>query len=608
MPYIREITTSLRAHPWEGGLLLVVALPYAVFFALSQGQVGPKDFDQFLVFHELQYWNWRLFSAAKQWSPVMCSGVSLAGDPQVPFASLSMLLAYLGGPLAGIQIATCIYVVLGCVGGVLYAGLWLTGIRERLLAAALFVGNPFVQWRLAVGQVDFLPFFLLPLLLWGVHASARWPRDGPVFRRWSASLGGVLVASALVAMAMDGAPVVAAHLLFWMVLYVLVLSVVSRDPVPLVFAATVVLIACTLDAGYLWPMLRAQQMFPRLTPDRHTMLPGLLFHAYVPLRGKILPAVNGKGHELTVFVGPFLTWILWRYRRRLPTLPAQLGMPLLAVSIVSIVLGMGSLRSLHMPVWLSPFDLLRPLPGFRSLEVTGRYWGILCIPLMLYSAWAIGRFLDESPPHPRRARVMSLLLFLQLTVASEALISSWHDSRPYRASPVASLFRNGLQRVAYVLKGSHLQGELITPARGVLDCYDHGDFVRARFEPGAPLVTAQFPIEAGFETWSAIALKWNPAAVPTAARGARLTVNQAWHPYWRSDACRTLRDANNRILLDCSVRDLRRGFLRVRFFDALADRATKVSRIAWCVWLAAAAAWIAARSSAAILGMRARRA
>jgi hypothetical protein len=29
-------------------------------------------------------------------------------------------------------------------------------------------------------------------------------------------------------------------------------------------------------------------------------------------------------------------------------------------------MGVGSLKVLHLPTWLRPFDLLRPLPGFRS--------------------------------------------------------------------------------------------------------------------------------------------------------------------------------------------------------------------------------------------------
>ena len=60
------------------------------------------DYDQFRVFDELQYWNANLFGAAKQWTPVMCGGLSIAGEPQVPFASLTMLLSYLPGPLFGI--------------------------------------------------------------------------------------------------------------------------------------------------------------------------------------------------------------------------------------------------------------------------------------------------------------------------------------------------------------------------------------------------------------------------------------------------------------------------------------------------------------------------
>jgi len=50
-----------------------------------------------LVFHSLQYWNASMFGMAKQWTPLMCSGLSMAGEPQVPFMSLSMALSYMLG-------------------------------------------------------------------------------------------------------------------------------------------------------------------------------------------------------------------------------------------------------------------------------------------------------------------------------------------------------------------------------------------------------------------------------------------------------------------------------------------------------------------------------
>jgi hypothetical protein len=149
-------------------------------------------------------------------------------------------------------------------------------------------------------------------------------------------------------------------------------------------------------------MLESQSAFPRLTPDRFTSALSLLWFALLPMRGKVLPA-NDNGHELSVFIGPILGYCLWRYRHWLSAnLPASMGRPLLVVSLVSIVLGMGSLKVLHVPSWLSPFDLLRPLPGFRSMGVTGRYWGFLALPLSLLSAMATRSVMPE---HAYRWRV-----------------------------------------------------------------------------------------------------------------------------------------------------------------------------------------------------------
>jgi hypothetical protein len=71
----------------------------------------------------LQYWNANLFGLAKQWTPVMCSGLSLAGEPQVPFASLTMLLSYLLGASIGIMAGTYAYLTIGLIGAYLYSGL-----------------------------------------------------------------------------------------------------------------------------------------------------------------------------------------------------------------------------------------------------------------------------------------------------------------------------------------------------------------------------------------------------------------------------------------------------------------------------------------------------
>jgi hypothetical protein len=86
-----------------------------------------------------------------------------------------------------------------------------------------------------------------------------------------------------------------------------------------------------------------------------------------------------------------------------------------------------------------------------------------------------------------------------------------------------------------------MQGELITPTRGVLDCYDMDDFVHAEMAPGSTLIkTAQTnsgaTMPAGsfsgrFVTWSHIILSQTPGA-GSPGTTVRLVLWQAYHPYW----------------------------------------------------------------------------
>src|SRR5581483_2477339 len=140
---------AIAPRHWWAAFTFVIPLLYVVILTLCSRRVGTSDYDQFLVFHELQYWNANLFGIAKQWTPVMCAGLSLAGEPQVPFASLTMLLAYALGPLAGLVLGTLVYLGIGWVGCYLYSGLWFQEQRPRMLAASLFIGNGFFVCRIA---------------------------------------------------------------------------------------------------------------------------------------------------------------------------------------------------------------------------------------------------------------------------------------------------------------------------------------------------------------------------------------------------------------------------------------------------------------------------
>jgi hypothetical protein len=164
-----------------------------------------------------------MFGIAKQWTPLMCSGLSMAGEPQVPFMSLSMALSYMLGPLWGVKLASAIYLSLGWTGAFLYAGLWVKLNAQRTLAAALFIGNGFFFCRLSFGHFDFIPFLILPLMLWMLHRAIEWTREARTVRKPAQLMLARLLMGAAFALAIDGSPVAIIHLLFWIGLYALVL-------------------------------------------------------------------------------------------------------------------------------------------------------------------------------------------------------------------------------------------------------------------------------------------------------------------------------------------------------------------------------------------------
>ena len=615
----REAGIAADRRRWLTAFSLAIVLGYLLPWVALLGVVGPKDFDQFLAFHEQQYWNAALFGLSKQWSPLMCGGLSLAGEPQVPFMSLSMLLGYAIGPLAALDMAIALYFIAGWAGAYLYAGLWLKDVGRRALAASLYIGNGFFICRYAYGHLDFIPFLALPMMLWTLHRIIDWMSQRPgAVRAWQMLVASLLLGAGI-SVAIDGSPVAIIHLMFWVGLYALVLGAVARSAAPVVLLGAALLLSALLDAGYLWPMLYAQADFPRRTIDSFTNPLALPWFLLLPVHGKLIVPATGNGHELSVFIGPMLAWLIWRYRHRLLTsLPVQMKWPLLIVGAVCIWLGMGSLAPLHIPRWLSPFDLLRPLPGFRSLLVTGRFWGFLALPLSLLAAAALWRFVAVHP-RPEKLRVWMLaLLGFQLSFQLITIFTQWLPGHRYPAVDFRQAFAGGAQDITYVVRQRRLQGSLMTPTTAVQDCYDQDDFIRADVAPGSNLVQSVAARDIDSAVVSAEFLSWNRIRVTphgqipmlaasathtlatdqgaTTTEGAlQIILNQAWHPYWRSSACQVAETGRGNLALNCSQASLAQGPIDLRFYDPVSARGAQISRISWIYWLCATGIALAAR-------------
>lgn len=592
---------------WARIFSLAIAVDFILILGLFGHRIGARDWDQFLVFHELQYWNANLFHGDKQWCPLMCSGISMASEPQVPVLSLSMLLGYATDPFWGIRLAKASYLILGWIGAFLYAGLVFPHRLQRALAASLFIGNGFFVCRIALGHVDFLPFLILPGVLYVLHRGVEWMRAP---RSWEGAvrLGlAVLGVAAALSVAMDGSPVAILHELFWIGLYGAALSLVTRSFAPVGILGMAGLLAAVLDAGYLWPMVAGQGAAPRRVADSFTHPLALPWYMLVPSWGRFFLTANGKGHEFSVFIGPVLAVLIWRFRKPLlRVMPRSLSLPLLVVALASVWLGMGSLQLVHVPRWLSPFDLLRPLPGFRSIGVTGRYWGFLALPLSLLGAGALWSFLATRPGRLKTVLWVGLALVTQLGAQTTALLAQHIRGYSYHPVDWKAVASEG-RPVEFILSGSRFQGELITPARAVIDCYDEDDIPRADVAAGTGLVRSVQVSEGSglegigvfgrFETWSRIRIQTDSPGDDLSATAPGSTVevqlNQAYHPGWTAPRGRLLAGPGKLLTLQCEASVLRRGPVDLQFHDPVSSLGWEVSQLAWASWCGALAGLLA---------------
>jgi hypothetical protein len=302
--------------------------------------------------------------------------------------------------------------------------------------------------------------------------------------------------------------------------------------------------------------------------------------------------------ELSVFIGPVLFYLIWRYRRAIRAeLPTEMKWPIVVVSLVSIWLGMGSLHLIGIPVWLSPFDWLRPLPGFRSLDVTGRYWGFLTLPLSLLAAVALWRFIHCEPRTRHSSILIASALVMQLTFQGQSLLTGWRESRPYTQASLDGLFSGKLERVMLVENPAtpahpHEQGEFITPIQAVVNCYDRDDFTRADVQPGNRLikavradgadVTGSAALDAGFLTWSHIRILQSAAPVPVgnaanADRMLHIVLNQAYHTRWSSSSCALTRGGGGNLVANCPANKVQSEGVDLTFFDPVSELGARVS-------------------------------
>lgn len=577
---------------------LTLAIPaiFVIVFGVFLLRKGDSDWDQMLSFHQIELWNAKLFGLEKQWNPLMAGGMSLAGDPQVPVLSPSMLLSRVLPPAAAIKIAALFFVGIGWMGAFLLARQVGLDSPTCALAASLFAGNGYILSHLSHGHTGFLGTLSLPLFLWASRATLRAPGESFAGRA-RRFLALVLAGGVLFAISIDGEPMSVLLLLVWVGLDAALLAWRRRSPAPLLLFAGALGVASGLDAVFLFPMVVNQAVFPRWKAP--VFLDPLLFFWFLilPTRGKVLPA-PANGHEFSVYVGPILAYLLVRYRGRIArAFSAEERRTCIVASAAMFLIGLGAFRALGSWLPPGPFDVLHLLPGFRTVGIPARFWGYLALPLALAGAVAIrGLEADTSPARPHRALwtllLLSILLFETVTLAEPFVTAQ--GRRRVATVPLPREIRSI----------TNLEGPIVSqalelkPSVGILEAYNLHDYVQGAIAPGAELVRQAIAAGGGALVTRAAWDGWNRIAVTLPQGGGPGTIvfNQNFHPRWRSSAGAAARDARGNLVLRLPRAVEPGATVTMRFSDDWSILGGRISRVSAILLLAAAAGLAAAEA------------
>ncbi len=572
----------------SAALALAIPALYVLVLGAFLLKKGDTDWDQMLAFHQIELWNAKLFGIEKQWNPLMAGGMSLAGDPQVPVLSPSMLLARVMPPAAAIKFAVLLFVAIGWFGAFLLARQFGLDRGAAALAGSLFAGNGYILSHLSHGHIGFLGTLTLPLWLWASRTVSREPGEpfGQAARRW---LGFTLAGGVLFALSVDGEPMTILLLAVWVGLDGILLSWRRRSATPLLFLAGAAAAGVCLDAIFFFPMVANQTVFPRWREP--VLLDPLLFVWFLilPTRGKVLPA-PANGHEFSLYIGPVLAYLLIRYRAQIAkSFPADERRQSLVLSALIFLIGLGAFRSLGAWAPPGPFDLLHWLPGFSAVGIPARFWGYLALPLALAGAVAIRGLESQTTAARPHRTVWALLILFAIPFEAVTLAGPFLSAKGRQESPATPLPEK--VRTIVNAEGPYASQALsLKPDAGLIRAYNDHDYLRGSIAPGAELVRNAvaasgrvLPAVAEWDGWNAIVV-----TLPAGGEPGAILFNQNFHPRWTSSAGAVTRNGDGNLMLRLTVPLPAGAVVTLRFHDGWSIAGKQVSRVS--VWILLAAA------------------
>ena len=524
-----------RARPFVLHAAVYSALSlYFLWPILETGSsLGSDDWDALLFQHGAVLKAAVEYGQLPFWNPWYCGGNVLWQNPQTPMLTPAYAIAL----FAGVPFALKITVLLHYLAG--FAGMHVLlrrslGVSSNLYVwflGAMFTLGGGAALHVAVGHVTFLPYFYLPWLLWlFIEAvstgSFRHGTGAAAIMALAVWNGGVIIAvMAAVALGILAATAAACR----------------RDWRPVAMLAFVGALMALFSAPKLLPALifaadprkvdiRAFPHGPDLTTMRMLLTSFLEPFQFRRMR---IGGMKYGWHEYGNYVGTVAILLaagsvvsaLARFRAR----EHWLGVSLAATTAALLAIAIGDFGP------LSPYSLLRRLPGISDLRIPTRYLLIFTVFAAATIGWTVGSRAGADATAPSRPfGVVLILATVLLAFFNRALVTN-----AFPLTPEAQTIRFGARSPAPALDpvtdgfgpDSPMYRALMNN-RGVLRCNEPLQL------PGN--VDAARPIVYADGDASLSRLRFTPNridfGVTTKAAGARVFMNQRYVAGWSSSA------------------------------------------------------------------------
>ena len=316
-----------------GIFVLVAVLFYFPLWSDLQAY-GSADWDYSNFVHAVGVWSVKNYHEFPLWNPYMSGGTSFIGNPQSPSPlSITFLMSYLIGPVAGIKIGNILNALVGMCGMYVLMGYFDMIWIARILASVVLILNGTLVYHVTQGHFMWMMLMYWPWMLFFFLKSFG-------NRLWI-----YLAALMLSVQFLGGAPYLFAFAVIVFGMLTLLFALRDKKAEYLLRFAEMMAAFVVFCGPKLFMVMETLYRFPRVTINEDAQVPWNVFYYAFLCRDQINNHIPGlKVDEFSAYVGliPVLLTLLVFFQWKK-------YWPYLGVFIFSLGLALGN--SPYSPFW-----------------------------------------------------------------------------------------------------------------------------------------------------------------------------------------------------------------------------------------------------------------